>query len=537
MTARRTARARTAAASETESTSTSSPRTRRRAAGGDSGLSRDEEMDEEDVGAPVSGEDAENPEAEAESVLDEGAEAAGDDDDNNNDNDDEEDDEGAAEVTRCICGHAELQTAHLGKRAAQIDPGLFIQCDDCQVWQHGYCVGFYAEEDVPDVYYCERCRPELHVVVVRPSGKTSRYVPSEREKRGESAGSTEGGDAASGGGVGGAGSNGAGGSAEGGERSNGRPQRRAASAAAAAAAAAAASGASASPSANARETSVGRDGGEKSGGEGKGGATTPRRDIATRRRTMNSLRDESYEETLKRVLEESAHDAERARASAEPESAASGNEDGQERVKREQNGTTAYSRSRSQGASASNGARTRPSQSPSPSDKDKDKDNKTVPAKRKRPRSKRAKGSGASTPGRAGGAEGNVSSSEATHSPSKAGSASTVPSKRCKPRIPHPRSALPEMRKRVAAILEFIARTQADLDDEHRERQQLLADRIARVQQLYPSGEPSTTTSSNFDSLLAQHQTNVDYLGSLTQKLLKWEEQYGRYGDRQASPV
>lgn len=29
-------------------------------------------------------------------------------------------------------------------------------------WQHGICVGFSNQEEVPDTYFCEKCRPDLH---------------------------------------------------------------------------------------------------------------------------------------------------------------------------------------------------------------------------------------------------------------------------------------------------------------------------------------------------------------------------------------
>lgn len=81
------------------------------------------------------------------------------------------------EVTRCICGHEELHLDRAAK-ALEIDQGLFIQCDSCSVWQHGYCVGMYQESEVPDVYYCEKCRPDLHQIFLRPSGQTSIYNKS-----------------------------------------------------------------------------------------------------------------------------------------------------------------------------------------------------------------------------------------------------------------------------------------------------------------------------------------------------------------------
>lgn len=83
------------------------------------------------------------------------------------DNDDGED-EG---VTRCICGQAEYpgppyDLMHLsveGIDALPEDAGaMFIQCDVCQVWQHGGCVGILDEAMSPENYYCEQCRRDLH---------------------------------------------------------------------------------------------------------------------------------------------------------------------------------------------------------------------------------------------------------------------------------------------------------------------------------------------------------------------------------------
>lgn len=82
-----------------------------------------------------------------------------------------------AEVTRCICGHDELQLNNIHNKS--VDPDFFIQCDTCYVWQHGFCVGILNDEEAPEGYYCERCRPDYHVIVVRPSGKTSKYSPQD----------------------------------------------------------------------------------------------------------------------------------------------------------------------------------------------------------------------------------------------------------------------------------------------------------------------------------------------------------------------
>ena len=49
------------------------------------------------------------------------------------------------------------------------EPGsLFIQCERCNVWQHGGCVGIMEEKDSPENYYCEECRPELHKILQGP---------------------------------------------------------------------------------------------------------------------------------------------------------------------------------------------------------------------------------------------------------------------------------------------------------------------------------------------------------------------------------
>lgn len=60
------------------------------------------------------------------------------------------------EMTRCVCGLQDVQSDDLGEGS------LYIQCDHCLVWQHGFCVGFKSEKEIPEIYYCEVCRPDLH---------------------------------------------------------------------------------------------------------------------------------------------------------------------------------------------------------------------------------------------------------------------------------------------------------------------------------------------------------------------------------------
>lgn len=103
--------------------------------------------------------------------------------------DEEEEEEGEEEeVTRCICGQTEYPglpspTQDLLKQKARepdaiyaLDAigedlgGLFIQCDVCKVWQHGGCVSILDEASVPDEYFCEECRRDLHRVATSLSG-------------------------------------------------------------------------------------------------------------------------------------------------------------------------------------------------------------------------------------------------------------------------------------------------------------------------------------------------------------------------------
>eukprot|EP01133_Synstelium_polycarpum_P015328 gene15328-18160_t len=60
----------------------------------------------------------------------------------------EEDDEESESIIRCIC-------------ANNIDHGLMIQCERCDVWQHSICFGISKPANVPKHYYCERCKPPV----------------------------------------------------------------------------------------------------------------------------------------------------------------------------------------------------------------------------------------------------------------------------------------------------------------------------------------------------------------------------------------
>lgn len=83
----------------------------------------------------------------------------------------EEEEEGE---TRCICG--------------ELDPpdelGLYIQCEKCGVWQHGFCIGILTEKETPDKYWCEMCKPNLHNIYLNDLGeRKSLYKPIQDKKR------------------------------------------------------------------------------------------------------------------------------------------------------------------------------------------------------------------------------------------------------------------------------------------------------------------------------------------------------------------
>ncbi|KAK8239676.1 hypothetical protein IWZ00DRAFT_81558 [Phyllosticta capitalensis] len=90
------------------------------------------------------------------------------------------------ETTRCICGYQEYpgppsddEDLAVGSDLQAEDVGgLFIQCDKCKVWQHGGCVGIMEEKAVPENYFCEECRKDLHKLLSSPKGqKYSHYIP------------------------------------------------------------------------------------------------------------------------------------------------------------------------------------------------------------------------------------------------------------------------------------------------------------------------------------------------------------------------
>lgn len=109
----------------------------------------------------------------------------------------EEDEEEEEEITRCLCGQQEYPGLPPSRRDLLGRNGLhgrvkddtilnfsadssdlmsddigsmFIQCDQCKVWQHGGCVGIMDEAMSPDEYFCEECRKDLHRIKNESNG-------------------------------------------------------------------------------------------------------------------------------------------------------------------------------------------------------------------------------------------------------------------------------------------------------------------------------------------------------------------------------
>ncbi|KAF3907791.1 hypothetical protein ABW21_db0203457 [Orbilia brochopaga] len=78
--------------------------------------------------------------------------------------------------TRCVCGFKEYQGGSDDSHTDLTD-GLFIQCDQCHVWQHGLCVGIRDKALAPENYFCEQCKPENHTLYEKKGGRTySTYI-------------------------------------------------------------------------------------------------------------------------------------------------------------------------------------------------------------------------------------------------------------------------------------------------------------------------------------------------------------------------
>lgn len=67
------------------------------------------------------------------------------------------------EIIRCVCGATEQDD----------DSGeAWISCEQCFAWQHNVCIGVSSfEDEIPDHYWCEICKPENHTELLEGIAK------------------------------------------------------------------------------------------------------------------------------------------------------------------------------------------------------------------------------------------------------------------------------------------------------------------------------------------------------------------------------
>ncbi|KAH9948951.1 hypothetical protein B0H21DRAFT_689181 [Amylocystis lapponica] len=93
-----------------------------------------------------------------------------------------EEEEEEAGITRCICAiNVEDET----------DTGEFMaMCEECKTWQHGQCMGFVDLKDLPQHYYCEQCRPDMYVDLLKKLAKRTRQSSATSHHTATAAGNT-----------------------------------------------------------------------------------------------------------------------------------------------------------------------------------------------------------------------------------------------------------------------------------------------------------------------------------------------------------
>lgn len=398
------------------------------------------------------------------------------------DQEEEIDEEDESEVTRCICGNQELQLDPSDKHYNDEKVlGLFIQCDECNVWQHGYCVLIYEEQLVPEKYWCERCRPELHNIQIGPYGSFSQYLPVQPKKK---------------------------------RKPRARPKIEEEYRA---------------PTRSKRLTmnlnndvmleKVLRESAMEFGREGKKNEGEEEEEEAEEEPVKEESEAEEEEEeeegegeeTKKEEVEDVQTNPEEEHE-VEPEAEAE--KDKESEKDKEDSKTEAEPEAEEQEKASSPPKRKR--REPKKGRKKSEEEESGV--RKKRDIKPRANGKAKAH------ANGN--------------SIALNSDKPIEPRIPPPRITMHEMRKRITAISEYIYYVQADLCEE-----QQLYEKMLSQWQLRGSGTNSAETSNvsledeeedkfieNFQALIAHHQSgSIEMIGSLQRQIRLWEEKFGSY--------
>ncbi|QLL32866.1 hypothetical protein HG536_0D03880 [Torulaspora globosa] len=426
--------------------------------------------------------------------------------------------------TRCVCGEIEPPD----------DSGLYIQCEQCSVWQHGACVGIADGEDSHvEKYWCEQCKPELHhLYTVDSTGATRSVYKPVAEKRRLSRRSTRRGDAEAETPV--VGSDQKGESADVSHSSSPSSGR--------------------SHGSRGRKASYGEDRSVDDSkadnrvsapGSGLEGSDEAERRLQDRKRATFSAREEKqYQWMLEKAIRES-------RRTSQQEVEAKNSEDGHDRetdsvvgsanhavedfkttspetglngvaqqleelIPAPESVSTEFSHeavaatANTTAQSAQAAKNTSETVSRSSNSTSEDDSKRRAPSRR----SKRV-GNIARKSNRT-----NRSSSERTangRGRNNTGARGEIGiDKPMKPRIPPQRTSLNEMRRRVSAILEFISRTQWELSESHSSKDELV--RFVENQQFI----------EQVDSIFEKYDHSFKLMDDLTRSLLLWEKKYSR---------
>lgn len=390
------------------------------------------------------------------------------------------------ETTRCICGNEELKQ---NARTRGANPGLFVQCENCHVWQHGFCVGFTREKNVPDTYFCEKCRPDFHEIVETDDGFTkSRYQPhietQDEETQFDGSKSTENIEAEQ--------------EAEeikepeSGEHEEEEEEEE-----------------EEDKQLEGVEEDRGRDS-EATQGKVKyhkrRSVPTPLEDLPERTSRAGRKRRSREEEILQRVLEESAREARELEAANIPE------EDGindYEDPEGKANNDNDKMNDKTDESWRGSSAKVRGSKNNQNHRKDTEYDDESIDKLASLPEKPRR--------GRRGRKRANADQNAKTHNGHTATQNGGGAVKKSKPKFPSTRSSLPEMRRRVASIIEFSTRVQADISTGINSREAAVAN----------INSDSPELVGKVETLASQSEANLATLEALTRKLLSWQEEFG----------
>lgn len=447
------------------------------------------------------------------------------------------------DVTRCICGNEEFVSTPRTK-ALNAEPGLYVQCERCNVWQHGFCMGFEAEADIPNEYYCEKCEPLFHRIGQRQGVLQSRYRPytprngnningngsnngssgatSKRVKNGASNDNDNSNED----------ENGVKSIADSTDAKNGSRRHQSPAESVYSenntdikSPAAKLVNDEIYPKQEVDDESSAIHGGELSS-ESRKRPRQKKSDTELAASFARNRKRRSREDLiLQRVLEQSAKEAREAEAKRREQEGlppleeeavlSNGDRSSVEPEQDEQPSKSTSKSQRSRGKSSDTPDEdSRSGETHHSTNASKDTANGKRQSTSRQSGAKQIKSTTrAPRNGRRAAARNTVISSE--DSPSKRNASG---SKKCKPRIPSPRSTLSEMRRRVGSILDFTSRTQAELVEE----QNVNIDSLS-------NSAGSIKFGSELKLLNSVCLGNMSGLEQLTQKLLQWEEQYGNH--------